>query len=253
MKDKQLFQETFSSIHASQTLKTEVLNMQQKKSPRGILRAALIAAVIVVLSVTTVLAATQLGRSRVETDDYVSYTPTDPSGNSWAIQTHKLYLDMEFSAEAPKSIEEFYLPQVPEDYIQVWGYLYKDNMVAQYFWKEPEVSQGSISFFQWAGGSVDRTDLEETLFTEPEAPAPQIQEITLAGIDGFGVDLEAVLDEPGQRLFFWSDGQYLFRLQAPGSYTDAQLEALIKSVQPVEDIRPWLIEMTEAEIQAALD
>lgn len=252
MMDKKLFQETFSSIHASEALKTEVMNMQQKRS-RSILRTALIAAAIVVLSATTVLAATQLGKSRVQTDDYLSYTPTDPSGNSWAVQTHRMYLDMEFGSNAPKSIEVFFLPQVPEDYIQVHGYLYKDSIVAQYFWNAPEEAQGDISFSQWAGGSVDRTALEETLFTEPDAPTPEIRQITLAGIAGYGVDVEPVLDEPGQRLFFWSDGQYLFRLQAPGSYTDAQLEALVESVQPVEDIRPWLIEMTEADIQARLD
>lgn len=252
MMDKQLFQETFASIHASQALKTEVLNMQKKKSPRGILRTALIAAVIVVLSVTTVLAATRPGKSRVETDDYLSYTPSDPSGSSWAVQTHRMYLDMEFGSNAPKSIEVFFLPQVPEDYIQVHGYLYKDSIVAQYFWNAPEETQGDISFSQWAGGNA-ADGLHETLITEPDAPTPEIRQVTLAGIAGYGVDVEPVLDEPGQRLFFWSDGQYLFRLQAPGSYTDAQLEALVESVQPVEDIRPWLIGMTEADIQARLD
>lgn len=249
--NKDLFHQTFSQIHASDGLKQEVLTMKQQPSHRKGLRIALIAAALVLLSAGSVIAASQLGQSRLESREEIAYTPTDPSGNSFAVQNHDLYLDLQTDADAPTSITEFYLPQLPEDYIQYHGFLYKDNAVVQYRWKEPDSYTRDIFLSQWAGGDTDTSLRSYVIHTAPDA-SPELCAVTWGGVEGLTVNSEPYANVPGCRLFFWSDGRYIYHLGAPLDYTDEQMETLVSGFQKVSDIRPWLIDMTEAEIQSAL-
>ncbi len=252
MMNKDLFFNTFSQIHPSEHLKQEVLNMKNQASHRKGLRIALVAAALVILTAGTVMAASFLGNSRVQTNDYISYTPTDPQGHSYAVQGHEIYLDLPTDANAPTSIAEFYLLQVPDGYSQYHGYLYKDNCVVQYRWKEPDSFSRDIFLSQWAGGDEDTSLRNYVIHTSPNSPAPQLRQVTWGGVEGITVDTEAIANAPGNRLFFWSDGQYIFHLGAPLDYTDEQMDTLVTTLQKVSDVRPWLINMTESEIQNAL-
>lgn len=252
MMNKEQFYRAYSQIHASERLKQEVLNMKQQTSHHKGLRIALIAAALVILSTGTVLATSFLGSSRVQPNDHVSYTPTDPQGNSYAIQGYEIYLDLATDTNAPTSIAEFYLLQVPDGYSQYHGYLYKDNVVVQYRWKEPDSFTRDIFLSQWAGGDTDSSLRNYVIHTSPASPTPQLRQVTWGGVEGITVDTEAIANTPGNRLFFWSDGQYIFHLGAPLDYTDAQMDALLTTLHKVSNVRPWLIDMTETEIQNAL-
>ena len=253
--DKQKFQETFSHIHASERLKTEVLQMKRKerRNARRILRGVLVAACLLALIAATIIAAPKLYKNRghVVTDEGLWATPTDADGNSDVMHQHKVYLDFDLRQEAPKRITRFYLPQIPEDYVQYHGYLYKDNMLVQYRWKAPDSYENDIAFYQEAGGSVDLTECVDVVWTEPEKK-PETNFSTLGSIDGYLIDSAPVGELSGHRVFYWTDGDYLFRLEAPYSYTDEQLSALVESVQELSHVRPYLIGMTEAEKDAAL-
>ena len=163
-----------------------------------------------------------------------------------------MYLDLQTDADAPTSVTEFYLPQLPEDYIQYHGYLYKDNTVVHYRWKAPDSYARDISLSQWAGGDSDASLRNYVIQASPDGPAPALRQVTWGGVEGLTVNSEPYANVPGCRLFFWSDGQYIFHLSAPPDYTDEQMDALVSGFQKVSDIRPWLIDMTEAEIRSAL-
>ncbi|MBQ3215556.1 MAG: hypothetical protein IJB11_05495, partial [Oscillospiraceae bacterium] len=68
-------------------------------------------------------------------------------------------------------------------------------------------------------------------------------------IEGYLVEEPTLGNNYGERKFYWSDGDYLFCLQVPCDFTDAQLEEMVTSVQLVEDIKPYLSTMTEQEIK----
>lgn len=250
--NKELFHQTYSQIRASDPLKKEVLNLKQRKHSRKGLRTALIAAALVMLFTTTALAAAHLGRSQVETDDYLSYTPTDANGDSFAVQTHRVSVDLQPDPNAPTSITAFYLPELPEGYTQYHGFLYKDNVVVQYRWKEADGFSRDISLTQWAGGLDEESVTHYTIYTAPDAPTPILREVTWGGLTGLTVDSQNVAGLRGERIFFWTDGSYVFHLTAPVDFSDEQMDHLLSSIREVENIRPWLIGMSEAQITSVL-
>ena len=255
--DKQKFQETFSHIHASDKIVTEVLKMKRKTngSKYRFLRGIAIAACLLMLVAATIVAAPNiyraLGAGHIVTDEELWQTPTDASGNSYSMQRHEIYLSLPIGEGAPTDVSRFYLPQIPETYEQYHGYLYKDNMTVQYRWKAPDSYLYDIAFEQEAGGVVDLAQCADVVWTEP-GEEPDAAYVTLGGVEGYLVNGRPVEGISGGRVFYWTDGDYLFRLQAPYNYTDAQLAALIESVREISDIRPYLIGMTEAEKDAKL-
>lgn len=261
--DNKLFKETFSAVHAPDTTIEEVLKMTDKKKSggfgRGMARAVLIAAIVLALAATVFAAAEIRNQNRdpnrdavkagsVETDDEVWFTPTNTAGNSYERRMHEIYLDVEMYPDAPQSVDVFYLPQVPEDHGQIHGYLYRDRMSVSYSWKAPGEF---IDFAQTAGANYDPSEVIDVIWTK-QGVEPEVELTEIAGMKGYLVREEPTEDSSGRRTFHWSDGNYLFRLQVPYEYTDAQLEKMVSGVQPVEDVRPYLIGMTAEEKEEAL-
>ncbi len=265
--DKKLFKETFSAVYAPEATKAEVLKMTEKKKAaglgRGVMRAVLVAAIILALA-ATVYAATEITQAirrqnrqpnpdaltagDVQTDDQAYFTPTYPSGDSYEKRKHEIRLEVEMYPDAPASVDVFYLPRVSQEYSQIHGYLYRDRISVNYSWRTPE---GIIDFEQTAGANFDPSQVVDVVWTQPGA-APEVEVTWLAGLKGYLVREAPSQDSSGRTTFHWSDGDHLFRLQVPYGYTDAQLEELIFGIQPVENIRPYLIGMTAEEIEQSL-
>ncbi|MBQ7344778.1 MAG: hypothetical protein IJW45_01790 [Oscillospiraceae bacterium] len=225
----------------------------QKKYRRLGWKVALVAAVVAGLTVTAVAAPAirnALFGGKVETDDTMWITPTDPAdGSSYEISSHEVTLAVDMDADAPKTIGTYYLPRVPEGMEQVAGHILGDPLgsVTQFWWIQDTV--GDIHFVQKAGGSLQPEDLRESVSTS-YGTIPEAELRTFAGIQGYLIDALPIGDGlVGDRIFFWSDGQYLFRLEVPYEYTDDQLEEMVASVQPVEDITPHLVTMSQEEME----
>ncbi len=258
--NKQVLQETFSTIQASSSLRTEVLNMTHqentpKKPGKRILRAAFLAACLAALIAATIYAAPKLYQALTagsfQTLTYTAQTPTDDDGNSYELQGHEIYLDVQFATNAPNAVQEFYLPQVPAEYEQYHGFLYRDNICVQYRWKAPGNYAHDIAFEQTAGGGVNPADCVDIVYTGTGI-SPETKELSIAGRQGYLVRQKPVANHAGCQIFYWDDGSYLFRLQIPYGYTVEEIEALVAGIEPVADIRPYLIGMTEREKDAAL-
>lgn len=216
-------------------------------------KAALVAAVVAGLAVTA--AAAPLIRNALKGGELVPETqagfmPTDPNtGESPAFVTHEITLDVEFNEDAPKSVETYYItPDIPAEFSnQFLGHIYKDAMLTWFGWGVPGTDR-DICFTQWAGKYPAMEDILTVNVTTAPGVVPVHGLRTFAGIQGYLVEEPTFGSNYGEREFYWSDGDYLFRLQVPCDYTDAQLEAMVASVQPVEDITPYLATMTEEEI-----
>lgn len=248
MKKEQLF-EAIGELDEAMLAETEA---GEKRAKRIGWRVTLVAAIVAGLAVTAgaaPLIRNALLGGKLETDDTAYFTPTNPTtGESHQEQRHAITLEVEFNADAPKSIETYYItPEIPAEFEQFHGHIYKDAMCALYGWIV-EGTDRDIFFEQQAGGSVDAGDLEVSVYTLP-GQVPQHGLRTIAGIQGYLIEKETLGNDYGERIFCWSDGDYLFKLQVPCDYTDAQLEAMVASVQPVEDITPYLSTMTDGEVE----
>ncbi len=247
--DKKKFQDAFSVVRASDALRLEVANkMQENKKPARLTRKILIAAAVIALLVTTALAApavldaingghTELFRSGVG-------KPDDLPGGDKTYDGYNVHLDVTLNPDAPDDILVHYLPEVPEKYRQYAGF--KTEIERLYVWSasaEPRGfdSEDGIVFYQWPGGFWnDRAEKGidwAYWITVPEGEKPQERKVELGGVNGYLVESSYGY---GSRIFWWSNGDYMFMLEVPDEYTDAQLAALVESVHEVEDIGPYI-------------
>lgn len=220
-------------------------------------KVALVAAVVAGMAVTAVASPAirnALFGGKMVSDEALWNTPTDPAdGSSYEVAQHHVTLEVELDQDAPKMIGTYYLPQTPEGMEQVAGHILGEPVgsVAQFWWISD--GTGDIHFMQKAGGSLRPEDLRESVSTL-YGTVPKAEMRSFGGIEGYLIDVRPIGDGlMGDRLFFWSDGQYLFRLEVPYGYTDVQLEEMVASVQPVEDIAPHLVTMSREEMEEVLE
>ncbi len=216
-------------------------------------RVALIAAVVAGLALTAAAAPlirNALKSAEVQSDESAYFMPTNPdNGESPQVQKHNVVLEVDILADAPARIQDYYVvSQVPAEFEQYLGHVYKDQMLASFGWLDNETGR-QIFFTQVAGNACQPEDYAVSIWTDPgEKPACGM--CTLGEIQGCLMEQETIGNLPGKRIFYWSDGEYLFYLEVPADYSDTQLEEIIASIQPVEDITPHLSTMTDAEMEA---
>ncbi len=248
--DKYEFQDAFSAVRASDTLRQEVINMTEtKRKPIRLTTKILIAAAIIALLATTAVAAptviAAIKGSRTEylhsntgrQDDWPNADQND--------DTYNVYLNIELNPDAPDDVLVHYLPDIPAEYTQYHGF--QSDIERLYAWCTDEnagwdlVHEDEIIFVQWPGGLFN--DRKEQgidwicWITVPEGTKPVEKIVELGGISGYLVETTYGF---GSRIFFWSDGDYVFKLEVPDEYTDQQLAALIESVHIVENIDPYI-------------
>ncbi len=187
-------------------------------------------------------------------DTHEVFLETDENGNSEKGQVYEVTLTMPIGADAPKEVETFYLPQIPDAYPLSFGYLYDgcDNGpigVTTFAWGVPNGEKQGILFYQYSlAGLEDAPVVKHNVFGQS---APVITETVYGGAEGI------LLPEPdgewGHKYFYWSDGDYVFLLRVPYEFTDEQLDAFVASVAAVEDVRPYLVSMTDEEIKESLN
>lgn len=253
MLDKKTFQETFSTVRASEDTLMEVLKMKENKNrSKKPLRLALLAALMVCLLATTVWAAPLVRKaiSGKVTQSSDAYTPMDETGNSYKVTIQKLTLEVPLNADAPELIEAYYMPQIPEVYPQNYGYAYggltgRELCVIQYSWDVPGGEKWGIWFTQQS-----RLSWEEFGYLLMDEILAQ-EVTTIAGVEGFYMETKSAAADvlKSGKQFIWTDGSYVFHLRVPADFTMEQLEQLVASVTQVEDIRPYMVEMTEEQME----
>lgn len=231
-----------------ENLLVDVENVKSSRSNRVLRRALLVAALVAGLAVTAAAAprfrsALRGGSAQTDHSDY--FTPTDPqTGESHRQKRYEITLEVDFDQDAPREIEAYYMiERVSDGFMQYHGYVYEAAGLAQYGWIA-EGNERSIYFTQQAGGAVATDDLTVDVYSSPDqAPEHGIREF--AGIQGYLILAANQGNNGGEKIFYWSDGQYLFSLEVPGDFTDVELEQILSSIRPVTDITPYLCSMTD--------
>lgn len=241
MKQERLF-EAIGGL--DETLIAETETVEKPRGKRIGWKVALVAAVVAGLAITAVAAPVirnALLGGKTETDETQWFTPTNPqNGSCYEVREHRITLDVDMDAEAPKTIETFYVPRISEGYKQQYGYFGK-NYWTQFGWMAEE---GSLSFYQTAGGMVRSEHLRASVFAVP-GDTPKTELRTFSDVQGFLIEQKPLEEHGGAWIFYWSDGEYLFRLDMPYGYTDAQIEQTVAGIHVVEDVTPYLISVGE--------
>lgn len=249
--------ENMSSSNVTHLEGNEMTNAT--KRPKGrILRNTLVAALIVVMLATTVLAAPIVYRAvfGTVTDTYEMYTPTDAAGNSDRKDSHEIELEIELNEDAPEDIETYYVPNIPEKYVQSFGFAYSgmefDGVdIAVYGWDIPDSEKMGIMFYQRTKESYDHGANVISVSTLP-GEEPEMKQIELGGVEGLLI-LSPNETQWGRKYFCWSDGDYLFYLRVTYDFTEEQIGEMVASVRAVGDARPYLISMTEEEMRKTFE
>ncbi len=232
------FQAAFSAVRASNELRLEVSKSMKQENTRktgGLLPKVLLVAAIISLLATTALAAPAIinaikgGRVGINTE-------IELNGD--------VFLDLELNPDAPDDVLIHYLPEIPEGYEQTLGY--KSDMERTYLWATDEegtnfMHPNEIQFMQWPGGLWNERKEQgidwACWIVIPEGAEPEFKLTELGGKLGFLVESAYGY---GARIFFWSDGDYVFKLEVPDEFTDEQLAELIESVHIVYNISPYI-------------
>ena len=243
--NKRELKAAFSKIHASDDLVQEVLAMKKEHKTAKFSKKLFLAAVVAALLATTVLATPSafnaLRGGRVDTDGSIVVDPTGADEEvPW--NSYDVYVDVDMNPNAPKSIETYYMLTLDSGYVPYEGVVYKDEASTYFSWTNGEKNfEDWVHFRQYAGGNYDPKKSYASVTTEPGV-TPETKLVELAGIQGYLVE---GLDRNGHRSFFWSDGDYLFKLEVPDEYTDEDIAKVLESIVEVEDILPYCISMTE--------
>ena len=246
--DKKLFQETFSAVHASNAVISEVLEMtrERKTNGCGALRKILIAAVAVMLIATTVFAASAIHNALVGgslENESMSFTLMD-NGNG-ELNRYKVWLDVDMNEDAPESIETYYMPVLTDEYQQYFGYVYQQSATAFMWTYGVDCWEDEVRFWQTAGGAFEEDKEIACVYMLPE-DMPEAKMVDLNGVQGYLVGDSFGY---GSKSFFWSDGDYLFQLDVPNEYTNDDIARLLESIVDVENIEPYCVSMTEEEYE----
>ena len=213
---------------------------------------AVIAVTAIMISVAAV-AGGMLGRehSKVWGDDVELAT-----GDNGVSGSGKLYtFDLAFSLDqdAPSEVVDFYVPQLSNEYRLDMGMIYDglDNgpIGLTSFHFKPLNGEKGITFSQYAdlyddGIRDNKISVPMGITTAGEEPT--VTEAVYGGMMGYLVS-ESM---NGATYFVWCDGNYVYELMIYTSTT--VLDELVESVKCVENIRPYLVSMTEEDIEASL-
>lgn len=248
--DKRLFQETFSAVHASEAVISEVLEMTSERKTNdfgcSVLRKILIAAVAVMLVATSVFAASAIHNALVGgslKSDGVSFTLMNDSNEG--LNRYEVWLDVDMNENAPESIKTYYMPALADEYQQYFGYVYQQSATV-YMWTDGIGRwENEVRFWQTAGGSFEVDKAIACVYMLPEE-TPEAKMVELNSIQGYLVGDSFGY---GSKSFFWSDGDYLFQLDVPDEYTNDDIAELLQSIVAVEDIEPYCVSMTEEEYE----
>lgn len=211
----------------------------------------LVAAIIISLA-TSVLAIPELRGAlfggKLETENAI--LTTDGAGYSDKVVLHYISLDVEMHENAPKKIETFYVPAMSSEYEQSNGRAYAGCLL--HSWETPD---GTVTFDQTAGALYIQNQYVEcvdAVYVDPDH-IPEAELTELGGVQGFLLEVEPFVlggyEHTGAKKFFWSDGDYLFRIDFPYDYSSQQMEVWISSIREVKDIESYLVGMSEEEIE----
>lgn len=245
MKQEQLL-EAIGGVDEGMLMETE----QPARTVRfGIGKALLIAAVIAALAVSAGavkgIFSLPIRDSQITTNETAAPFIMDSEGNIVPIPVKGLQItmDVDISENAPEYLEEYYLMDAPEGWqgsgMGTQAGRYWLSSWEQFFWQDSysgrvELRQSTVHNYRSNEKTVD------TLHWLLETDGVTAQTVQMAGMEVLKVSIPAIpwrnnstahaYCPQGETRLYWSDGRYIMRMIYPAGFTDAQGEAMLKTL-----------------------
>ena len=155
-------------------------------------------------------------------------------------------LELDFNENAPKDVETFYLPDMPEGFTHSFGYAYAgydfDNLDrVTSGWDLTDGTKMAVMLDQMTEEGFEHSRIISVSTQLENGPKQEQRE--LGGINGF------LLMVPDDRSYFcWSDGNYVFYLGVTSDISLEQMAQIVESIYAVDDAKSHMISMTEDEL-----
>lgn len=217
------------------------------------LRVTLLAAAIAVLLVGTTFAIPAL-RNAIYGIEPAGSSKSEMLGEAYSFgfrpsQTD-IVLELKLNENAPTTLETYYAPKLPAQWIQLSGAEF-GNGVTEFYWQGygDGYWHRYIAFKQYALQGEERERFTDTLGSGADAEVHthslQFGENTVYCADVGPSHAESeehlAITDDGSRKLYWSDGSYLYTMHCEAAATDAELQERFEAVQEV-DIATLLIE-----------
>lgn len=228
----------------------ESLAVQGEKPKRILWKTVLVAAIVACLSITAVAAVITELKGRTNTERRVHIRRSGMEREE--LDTHMLDIYVAFPelSDAPTEIDEFYAPTIFEKEKLYFCGINEGNSIREFYirWDLPDVredaSGGTIWFFQRCCDDYDPEQPIDTLVGEYTNTSIHSEKLLWDGREYFFVSLEPWQDESleleNTNYLYWTDGDYLFKLNFPYSMEAAEAMEIVGSVEKVSDIQLWL-------------
>lgn len=226
---------------------------EREHSPKRIVWRTVLAAAIIAslaLSVVAVVVTGLYGRTQRNQQEWEHKYDTELIVFNNASMLD-IYLNIPELSDTPGEILNFYAPTIfPKEELSSC-YANEGDCIREFHvdWNLSDVrdgTSGKIGFTQWCCDDYDPGEpvdsLLGTVFTESDV---QTEKIQWKGREYFFVGIDPVTDSDfgtfdNLNYLYWTDGEYVFKMNFPCSMEISEAMEIIESVEKVPDIQSWL-------------
>lgn len=199
--------------------------------------AAVIALAVSVAAATGLISVPILGSKIIEEETVSPIVFVDGSGIvEGGVMGYNVYMEIEAKENTPETVETVYTLNIPVRQDQVTYSYYQDLTEYQSGWflstyKLIQLNQYTFDMAERNFGKnyVDR------LWSMPKNVEVTSEVVNLAGIEMLRVTIpvegmDRLINADGETRLYWSDGEYIMRLEYPSELTDEEIIAMLRTL-----------------------
>lgn len=238
---REMLLEAIGGVNESLLAETEqrVHGVRQNLRWMALVPAAVIALAISVAAATGLISVPILDSKITEEETVSPIVFVDGSGIvEGGVMGYNVYMEIEAKDNAPETVETVYTMNLPKqwDYEFSFGEFIGSEDWFQSGWflstyKEIQLNQYTFDMAERNFGEnyVDR------LWSMPKNAQVKSEIVTMAGMEMLRVTIPAegmdrLINADGETRLYWSDGEYIMRLEYPSELTDEEIIAMLSTL-----------------------
>lgn len=202
--------------------------------------AAVIALAISVAAATGLISVPIIDSKITEEETVSPIVFVDGSGIvEGGVMGYNVYMEVDAKENAPETVESVYTLNIPVRQDQVTYSYYQDSTEYQSGWFLSTYKL--IQLNQYTFGMAERNFGEnyvDRLWSMPKNAQVKSEIVNLAGIEMLRVTIPAegmdrLINADGETRLYWSDGEYIMRLEYPSELTDEEIVAMLSTLHVI--------------------
>lgn len=196
-------------------------------------------ALAVSVAAATVLISVPILRGGVETNETTSMLAVLDGSTviQGGINGYNVYMEVDAEETAPEKVEIPYTMKLPDQWDQIAGYYVGSDEWFQASWwlnpyKSVQLNQYTFAMAErnYGQNGVDR------LWSMPKDAVVTSEIVNMAGVEMLRVTISALgmdklVNGDGETRLYWSDGEYIMRLEYPSEISDEDIIAMLSTLR----------------------